>query len=74
MSGSYLLDTHVLLWLLGDPERVPHGVRDELGDRANDLVVSAASALEISTKVRIGKLDAPTLPPRCRAGSRISAP
>ncbi len=62
MSGSYLLDTHVLLWLLGDPGRVPQGVRDELGDRANELVVSAASALEISTKVRIGKLDAPTLP------------
>lgn len=62
VSESYLLDTHVLLWLLGAPDRVPSGIRAELADRANELVVSAASALEISTKVRIGKLDAPTLP------------
>ena len=59
MSTSYLLDTHVLLWLLGDPGRVPEVVRDQLADRTNGLLVSAASALEISTKVRIGKLDAP---------------
>lgn len=62
MTTSYLLDTHVLLWLLGDPDRVPEHVRAELADRANSLRVSAASALEISTKVRIGKLDAPALP------------
>lgn len=62
MSTSYLLDTHVLLWLLGDPDRMPEDVRDELADRTNALLVSAASALEISTKVRIGKLDAPSLP------------
>jgi len=61
-GSSYLLDTHVLLWLLGDPGRVPGAVREELADRRNTLLVSAASALEISTKVRIGKLDAPTLP------------
>lgn len=62
MSTSYLLDTHVLLWLLGDSGRVPEEVRDQLADRTNALLVSAASALEISTKVRIGKLDAAGLP------------
>lgn len=62
MNARYLLDTHVLLWLLGDPGRVPEPVRDELSDRADDLFVSAASALEISTKVRVGRLEAPTLP------------
>ena len=62
MHASYLLDTHVLLWLLGDPDRVPEPVRLELADRTNALLVSAASAIEISTKVRIGKLGAPTLP------------
>ena len=62
MSERYLLDTHVLLWLLGAPDRVREDVRAELADRRNDLVVSAASAIEISTKVRLGKLDAPTLP------------
>jgi len=59
---NYLLDTHVLLWLLSTPERVPDDVRKLLGDRANPLLVSAASALEITTKIRIGKLDAPSLP------------
>jgi PIN domain nuclease of toxin-antitoxin system len=59
---SYLLDTHVLLWLLSTPERVPENLRRLLGDRANPLLVSAASALEITTKIRIGKLDAPHLP------------
>jgi PIN domain nuclease of toxin-antitoxin system len=68
--SAYLLDTHVVLWLLGAPDRVPLAVRDELADRANTLLVSAASAVEISTKVRIGKLDAPTLP--STLGRRLS--
>ena len=62
MGVRHLLDTHVLLWLLTDPDRVPEGVRAALADRANPMLVSAVSALEITTKVRIGKLDAPTLP------------
>jgi PIN domain nuclease of toxin-antitoxin system len=55
----YLLDTHVFLWLLGRPERVPAEIQLVLGDRENTLRVSAASALEIATKVRLGKLTVP---------------
>ncbi|HYP45363.1 MAG TPA: type II toxin-antitoxin system VapC family toxin [Propionibacteriaceae bacterium] len=62
MGVKHLLDTHVLLWLLTDPTRVPDSVRSGLADPANPLLVSAASALEIGTKIRLGKLDAPTLP------------
>lgn len=58
MGVTHLLDTHVLLWLLGEPNRVPERIRTELADPAHGLVVSAASALEVSTKVRTGKLDA----------------
>lgn len=58
---AYLLDTHVLLWLLGEPARVPERVREQLADPAVDLLVSAASALEIATKHRLGKLDAGAL-------------
>lgn len=54
----FLLDTHVLLWLLGDPDRVPAPVRDRLADPAEELWVSAASALEVATKQRLGKLAA----------------
>lgn len=54
----HLLDTHIVLWLLGEPDAVPPDVLDELADRSHDLLVSAVSALEVSTKVRLGKLDA----------------
>lgn len=53
---KYLLDTHVLLWLLGQPERVPSHVRETLADPGANLLVSAVSAMEIATKTRIGKL------------------
>lgn len=61
MGVTHLLDTHVFLWLLTQPERVPEAIRASLGDRQNPLVVSAVSALEVSTKVRLGKLVAPGL-------------
>lgn len=56
MGVTYLLDTHVLLWLLGDVDRVPTTVRQELGDRDHVLLVSAVSAMEVATKTRLGKL------------------
>ena len=61
MGVRHLVDTHVLLWLLSAPERISRPVRDALADRSNPLLVSAASALEITTKVRLGKLDAAEL-------------
>jgi len=59
---TYLLDTHVLLWLLVDPARIPDDVRRFLADRSNTLLVSAISGFEITTKARLGKLDAGELP------------
>ncbi|HVC05122.1 MAG TPA: type II toxin-antitoxin system VapC family toxin [Candidatus Acidoferrales bacterium] len=56
---NYLLDTHVLLDLLGAPHRVARAVRRVLEDPANDVVVSAASAWEIAMKASIGRLRAP---------------
>ncbi|GAA1785121.1 type II toxin-antitoxin system VapC family toxin [Nostocoides veronense] len=57
MGVNYLLDTHVLLWLLGAPHRVPVAVREHLANPNDTLLVSAVSALEIATKTRVGKLD-----------------
>lgn len=52
---EYLLDTHAFLWFTtGDP-RVPPHVRALLGE-ADALYVSAATAWEIRTKHRLGKL------------------
>lgn len=53
----FLLDTHVFLWLLGEPDNVAEDVRTELADRVNEVLVSAASAMEVATKVRLGKLE-----------------
>lgn len=52
-----LLDTHVLLWLLLEPARLSRRVKRLLSDTTNELLVSSASAWEISTKHRLGKLD-----------------
>jgi PIN domain nuclease of toxin-antitoxin system len=51
-----LLDTHVFLWWLAGDTRLPVRAREILGDPLVVGLVSAASAWEISTKVRIGKL------------------
>lgn len=51
-----LLDTHLLLWALGDPGRIPDPVRAMIS--ASEVYVSASSIWEISIKVAIGKLAA----------------
>lgn len=51
-----LLDTHAFLWWLTDNARLSRRARRMIGNDANDLVVSAASAWEIATKVRLGRL------------------
>lgn len=51
-----LLDTHTLLWWLADDERLSAAARTTIGDPTIEILVSAASAWEIATKVRIGKL------------------
>lgn len=51
-----LLDTHVLLWWLAEPERLSPAVAAALADPGAEVLVSAASAWEIATKHRLGKL------------------
>ena len=51
-----LLDTHTLLWWLDGDRRLSRRARTQLGDPANEIIVSAASAWEITSKHRIGKL------------------
>jgi len=51
-----LLDTHVLLWALRDPDSLSPAATALLADPATELLVSAATAWEIATKHRIGKL------------------
>ena len=56
-----LLDTHALLWWLAGDRKLSAAARSAIGDEENIVFVSAASAWEISTKHRLGKLDANAL-------------
>jgi len=51
-----LLDTHVVLWSLGDPAQLSDEARTRIADPANAVGVSAASAWEIAIKSGTGKL------------------
>lgn len=51
-----LLDTHVLLWLLVEPDRIPEPTLSTLRDARTALVVSAGTAWELATKHRLGRL------------------
>ena len=56
-----LLDTHVWLWWLHDPEKLSARAREtlETGEARGALRVSAISVWEIAVKVEIGKLKLP---------------
>ena len=51
-----LLDTHALIWWLTDSKRLYDAVHGAILDPANEKLVSAASAWEVATKCRLGKL------------------
>ncbi len=51
-----LLDTHALIWWLAGDEALSPRAREAIGDEDNAVAVSAASAMEVATKFRIGKL------------------
>lgn len=50
-----LLDTHAFVWAVGAPDRLGRQARELITNATNELVVSAATAWELSTKVRLGK-------------------
>jgi PIN domain nuclease of toxin-antitoxin system len=54
-----LLDTHTLLWWATLDRRLSAKARRSITDDKTDVFVSAASAWEIATKVRIGRLEWP---------------
>lgn len=51
-----LLDTHTFIWWLDGASSLSHDAKAAIEDDANDVFVSAASAWEIATKHRLGKL------------------
>ena len=53
-----ILDTHAFLWWVTNDDRLSQNARRAIADDENEVLVSAASAWEITTKQRIGKLPA----------------
>lgn len=51
-----MLDTHAFLWWLAGSSRLPLAARRAIADESNHVLVSAASAWELTTKHRLGKL------------------
>ena len=51
-----LLDTHTLIWWMSGDSNLSSTARTIIKDRNNVSLVSAVSAWEIATKVRLGKL------------------
>lgn len=57
-----LLDTHALIWAAQEPELLSEKARIGIETGENHIFASAASAFEIATKYRLGKLKvSPTL-------------
>lgn len=59
-ESRVLLDTHALLWWAIGDKQLSRKVRRLIEDEATAVVVSAATAWEIATKVRLRKLVWPT--------------
>ena len=50
-----LLDTHIVLWAVGEPNRLPADARALMEEEATELVFSAASLWEIAIKNGLGR-------------------
>ena len=63
-----LLDTQLLLWAAGVPERLSAKARKLLNDPRNELLFSAASLWEIAIKITLGREDFRVEPRLLRRG------
>jgi PIN domain nuclease of toxin-antitoxin system len=54
-----LVDTHVLLWAINEPQRIPLAVGRAMGSADNEAFVSVVCLWEIAIKKKLGKLSAP---------------
>jgi PIN domain nuclease of toxin-antitoxin system len=52
-----LLDTHILLWAAGQPDRLPQEAREMIAEPENELFFSAANLWEILIKRGLGRDD-----------------
>ena len=63
-----LLDTQLLLWAAGEPDRLSVAARQILDDPDNELMFSAASLWEVAIKNGLGREDFQAEPRLLRRG------
>jgi len=51
-----LLDTHIFIWWVDEPEKLSTAAISALEDEANELLLSVASVWEMQIKLQLGKL------------------
>ncbi len=56
MTKGYLLDTHVIIWLLSQPNKLSKQVQDIIQNPNNQLYYSLLSMNEIAIKASLGKI------------------
>lgn len=54
-----LLDTHIAIWALVEPERISAAGQALISEEANTILVSSASVWEIAIKFGLGRKGAP---------------
>jgi PIN domain nuclease of toxin-antitoxin system len=59
LTGRYLLDSHVMLWWLQDPQLLSGPARAVIVDPSNLLFCSVAAIWEIEIKRSVGRLESP---------------
>ena len=65
---TLLVDTHLLLWAAGEPQRLSKKARRLLEDPGSQLWFSAASLWEVAIKHALGREDFRVEPRRLRRG------
>jgi PIN domain nuclease of toxin-antitoxin system len=65
---NLLVDTHLLLWSIGQPEKLPDEARRLLVNPDNHLIFSAASMWEIAIKRSLERADFQVEPSPLRRG------
>jgi PIN domain nuclease of toxin-antitoxin system len=54
-----LLDTHVAIWAVTEPQRIPKALLEIISDTANGVFVSVVAVWETSIKHQLGRIDSP---------------
>ena len=54
---KYLLDTHTILWCIGNSQRLSPKTKEIIANREKDVFISSVSLWEVAIKVNLGKLE-----------------